>query len=219
MVLGPFRNRHSAEDVMHGLWDATRIRRCTAPGKGCGFVQLGQAVCPCDGSMSADEYARVVDELVDGINEPALMVERTRSRMQRLAGLQRFEDAALVRDRWESLTRAIHRSRVWRAFQNAGDVEVSGPGGVTVLISHGRMKMAWPTTETRPLTLATTTESSTHPPSMVATDEAMLLWKWLSKDGSRIVSVERSLALPASLIPDLSNGNTAGASHTARVRS
>lgn len=188
---------------MHGLWDATRIRRCTAPGKGCGFAQLGQAVCPCDGSMSTDAYARVVDELVNGISEPALLIGLTRSRMQRFAELQRFEDAALVRDRWESLTRAIHRNRVWRAFQDAGTIEVSGPSGVTVLMSHGRMNMAWPTSETRPLTLATNTKASIHPPSMVATDEAMLLWKWLARSGTRIMSIDGTLALPASSIPNL----------------
>jgi len=193
---------------MHGLWDATRIRRCTGPGKGCGFAQLGQAVCPCDDSMSTDEYALVVDELNRGIKEPALLIGLTRSRMQRLAGLQRFEDAALVRDRWESLTHAIHRNRVWRAFQDAGNVEVSGHGGVNVLVSHGRMEAAWRTTETRPLTLATTTEPSVHPPSMAAIDEAILLWNWLSKNGSRIVLIEGSLALPASRIPTLSDGHS-----------
>jgi len=212
MALGPFRNRRSAEEVMHGLWDATRIRRCTGRGKGCGFAQLGQAVCPCDGSVSTGDYAGIVDELIAGVKQPELLIGHTRSRMERLAGLQRFEDAALVRDRWGALARAIHRSRVWNAFQDAGEMEVSGPGGVTLLLSQGRMSLAWRTTETRPLTLASTTAPSKYPPSMAAIDEAMLLWKWLSKDGSRVVSVEGTLALSTSRIPALNGGRSSGIS-------
>jgi DNA polymerase-3 subunit epsilon len=205
MVLGPFRNRRSAEEVMHGLWDATRIRRCTGRAKGCGFAQLGQAVCPCDGLMSTTEYARITDGLIAGVKRPELLIELTRSRMERLASLRRFEDAALVRDRWTSLCRAIDRSRVWRAFQEAGTVEASGPGEVTLLIAHGRMGAAWPTHSTRPLTLASTTAPSSDPPSMAAIDESMLLWKWLSRKGSRIVSVEGTLALGTGRIPALNS--------------
>ena len=211
MVLGPFRNRRSAEQVMHGLWDATRIRRCTLPGKGCGFAQLGQAICPCDGSMTVDEYSRVVDKLVDGVKFPMLLIELTRSRMERLALLQRFEDAALVRDRWGSLASAIHRDRVWRAFQDAKHIEMAGHDDVTLLISHGHMEAAWKTSSTRPLVAASSTEPSARPPSMAAIDEAILLWKWLSRSGSQIVSVEGPLASSASLIPSLADSGGASA--------
>lgn len=209
MVLGPFRNRRSAEEVMYGLWDATRIRRCTAPGKGCGYAQLGQAVCPCDGSMSTNEYARVVGELVDGIESPPLLIERTLTRMRRLAKLQRYEDAALVRDRWGSLMRAIDRNRVWRAFQNAGQLVVSGHGDTTLQISHGRMELAWPSAETPPLTLATIVTPSALPQSMAAIDEAMLLWRWFTRDEASVISVDGSLGLPAARIPDLGDGLSA----------
>jgi DNA polymerase-3 subunit epsilon len=155
--------------------------------------------------MSTDDYAPIVDELINGIIEPALLIGLTRSRMQRLAELHRFEDAALVRDRWISLTRAIHRNRVWNAFQDAGKIEASGPGGVTLLISHGRMEVAWPSASTRPHALTSATEPSAHPPSMAAIDEALLLWQWLARSPARIASVDGVLALPASEIPDLSS--------------
>ena len=203
VALGPFRSRRSAEEVMHALWDATRIRRCTGKGKGCGFAQLGHAVCPCDGSIRTDKYAQVVDELKKGIKKPELLMEHTRSRMQRLSELQRFEDAALVRDRWESLARAIHRNRIWKSFQDAGSIEISGSEGVTLQISRGKMDVAWTTDVGRPHALATFSEPSVHPSSMAAMDEAMLLWRWLSKSGSRIVSVDGSLALPVTRVPSL----------------
>jgi DNA polymerase-3 subunit epsilon len=205
VVLGPFATRRSAEEVMHGLWDATRIRRCTGPGRGCGFVQLGQAACPCDGSTSTDEYAAIVEELLEGIAKPARLMEPVRSRMERLAQAERFEEAALVRDRWSSLCRAIQRNRVWHALQNAGLVEASGPEGASVLIQHGRMVISWPMTNARPLFVPSATNSTTHPPSMAAIDEALLLWKWLARSSVQIVSVEGTLALPAWEVPDLTS--------------
>jgi len=162
--------------------------------------------------MSTDDYAGITDGLVAGVERPELLIGLTRSRMERLAGLQRFEDAALVRDRWGALCRAIDRSRVWRAFQEAGTMEASGPGGVTLLIAHGRMGAAWPTHSTRPLTLASTTAPSTDPPSMATIDEAMLLWKWLSTKNSRIVSVEGILALATGRIPALNSSRSSGIS-------
>ncbi len=53
-------------------------------------------------------------------------------------------------------------------------------------------------------------EPSAQPASMVARDEALLLWNWLSKSGPRIVSVERTLALPAWRIPHLGHGHPVG---------
>ncbi len=203
LVLGPFRSRRASQEVMHGLWDATRIRRCTGKGQGCGYAQLGQATCPCDGSMSSGEYAEIVEELVRGVARPRELIGRTRARLERLSRLQRFEDAALVRDRWHSLSRAIHRSSVWQAFQQAGTVEADGPDGVSLLIERGQMVRAWRTAGTRPLAVVGSMEASTHPSSMAAIDEAMLLWKWLTRSNVEIVSVTGTLALLAWDIPDL----------------
>jgi DNA polymerase-3 subunit epsilon len=205
LVLGPFRNRRSAEEVMHALWDATPIRRCTAPGKGCGFAQLGRAVCPCDGSVTEGEYAAIVEEVVDGVARPATLLPATAERIGRLAVSQRFEDAALVRDRWSTLTRAIERTRIWDAFQNAGRIEIATGDGVSLLIVNGRMVTAWRTEHGRPLTLVDQAGSSAHPPSLAASDEAMLLWRWLSGGTAQVVSSDGSLALPAWDVPSLTS--------------
>lgn len=132
-------------------------------------------------------------------------MEPVRSRMDRLAQAKRFEEAALVRDRWASLRRAIQRNRIWHALQNAGLVEASGPEGASVLIEHGRMVASWPTTGVRPLLVLSATNDAIHPPSMAAIDEALLLWKWLTRSSVQIVSLEGSLALPAWEIPDLTS--------------
>jgi DNA polymerase-3 subunit epsilon len=183
LVLGPFRNRRSAEDVMCALWDATRIRRCTGRGTGCGYGQLGRAVCPCDATVSDDEHEAIVGALVDGIEKPELLIEATSDRMSRLAGLQRFEEAALVRDRWAALTRAIGRTHAWESLQSASAIEADGPGGVSLLICHGGLVEAWRTNATRPLAAVPGPTPSRFASSMAAADEAMLLWAWLMQPG------------------------------------
>ncbi|VAV93467.1 DNA polymerase III epsilon subunit-related protein MSMEG4261, partial [hydrothermal vent metagenome] len=52
LTVGPFRSRRAAEIVMAALWDASRIRRCTRPGRGCRLAEISDAVCPCTGSVS-----------------------------------------------------------------------------------------------------------------------------------------------------------------------
>jgi DNA polymerase-3 subunit epsilon len=210
LILGPFRTKRSAEAVMHGLWDATRIRRCTSPGNGCGFAQLGQAVCPCDGSVSEEEYDLIVETVVHGVLKPETLIGHTRIRMERLAAAQRFEEAALVRDRWVSLARAIHRMRAWRALQDAAQIEAVDAGGNVLLIAHGHMVAAWAQGKPQPLALVQEPGPAVLPPSMTEIDEAMLLWKWLTKGSTKLVSVSGSLTMPAWQIPELAGGTTRG---------
>jgi len=210
VLLGPFRSQRAARAVQHALWDSTRIRRCTSRGQGCGFAGLSQAVCPCDGTTGPDTYGGIVDELIDGVARPALLIERTQERMLRLVDLQRFEDAAAVRDRWKALSRAVERSRVWTTFQQAQHIEASDVDGVSLTIDRGRLAAAWLTSATAPFTLPEPRGQENIPPSMVAIDEAMLLWKWLSKPGTRLLTVEGTLAVPVWAIPKLAGRHAIG---------
>src|SRR5690606_27437524 len=117
--LGPSRTRRSAETVLLALWDAVPIRRCTGrPGSRsttCAMAQLGVALCPCDGTLTQDEYAPVVELVQEGISSrPELLLEPLAERMERLAAAQRFEEAAVVRDRHRALARALERRRAWQ---------------------------------------------------------------------------------------------------------
>ncbi len=219
LVFGPFRSRRAAEMVMHALWDASRIRRCTGPGRGCGFAEITGAVCPCDGAVSPSQYAAIVDELISGMAAPALLAERIEERMARLALHQRYEDAAAVRDRWSALARAIEQSRAWTCLQAAGTIEASGPDGVTLVVDHGRLEAAWGTGETPPMWSPVSRPHLAQPPTMLALDEAMLLWSWLNGPGVRLDHVDGQLALPASRVVHPAPARSAETEHTGSERS
>ncbi len=209
--VGPFRSRSQAELVMHSIWDASPIRRCTEPGKGCNFAQLGVCVCPCSGSVTDASYAAIVADLITSLeSRTENLFLPVRSRLLTLAAHERFEEAARCRDGWEHLSRALRRHRAWTALQRAGTV-VAAREDAVVAIEHGRFVAAWPRQSSPPL-LATApgTGPRTLPTSMLDADESALLWRWLVDERTEILSISGELALPAHQVPDLrQRGSTA----------
>ncbi|MEN8041954.1 MAG: DEDD exonuclease domain-containing protein [Actinomycetota bacterium] len=202
--LGPFKNRHQAETVMHALWDASPIRRCSTPGRGCGFSQLGVAVCPHDGSVSQGDYREIVQQLIDAIDgDMRPLFDRLQVRMATLVDHQRFEDAALVRDRWESLRRSLTRRREWTSLQHAGRINATGADGVSAVIDHGRLLGVWEDGSQMPLLDESGMVEKQHPASITESEEAAIIWRWLTGSSMRLESASGTLATPAFALPSL----------------
>lgn len=205
--LGPFRSRKAAEAVMAAIWDAVPIRRCTnAPGSRdtqCGIAQLGVALCPCDGSLSEDEYQPVVEMIRMACEgQPELLLSPLADKIARLAQEQRFEEAAVVRDRYRALARSIDRRRAWTSLQEAGMMELEAGDGDRAVLDRGRLIHAWRAGTHPPLIPAPlSAPASPVPDDVLAAEEAHLLWKWISSDGIRLVESQGSLALPARPVP------------------
>ncbi|HJR93320.1 MAG TPA: DEDD exonuclease domain-containing protein [Acidimicrobiia bacterium] len=210
VYLGPFRSRRAAETVMLALWDAVPVRRCThKPGSRqtlCAMAQIGAAMCPCDGTLSPEEYAPVVETVRSGVlQQPDLLLEPLRRRIQRLAEEQRFEEAATVRDRHQALARALERRRAWQAMQEAGMLEVEARGGDCAVLDRGHLVHAWRTGTHPPLNPAPVPDPvvTPVPPDVMVAEEAHLLWKWMTSAGTRLVQGEGALALPVPAVPSL----------------
>lgn len=201
VTLGPFRSKTAADLVLTALWDATPIRRCTGtPGRRegrCTPAQIGAAECPCDGSLSAQGYARTVAQVVDALTiDPSPLGEVLAERMRALAHRQRFEEAAWLRDRHRALGRALERRTQWQTLVDAGRIEAISTAGEQVVIDRGRMVGAWDENGPRPLLPATLPESlSPVPPTVGVAEEVALIWGWLDQPGTRIV--EGQLSVPS----------------------
>jgi DNA polymerase-3 subunit epsilon len=206
--LGPFRSRRRATMVMEAIWDAVPIRRCThRPGSRsakCSFAQLGVAMCPCDGSLSAGAYAGTIDLLIEGIDrDPSLLLSPLEDKIVALARDRRFEEAGWVRDRHRSLAVAIDRRRSWQALQEAGRIRAEGGAG-GALIEAGRLVAAWPEGGHPPL-INPGALPDIEEAARTSTDaeEAELIWKWLTTTDAVIIESGRPLSLPVRPVPRL----------------
>ncbi len=206
--LGPFRSRRSAELVQTALWDAVPVRRCTTrPGSreaACAFAQLGVARCPCDGTMTEDEYQQVVEQLLSGITEdPALLLDPLAAKMTQLAGQERYEEAAWARDRYRALARSIRRRRAWQSMIQAGVVWAVDDEGNGAVIDHGRLVGSWSEGGSPPLLHPEDDRPWPEtPPSVAAAEEAHLVWSWMTRPGTRLLDAFGPLGLPVHRIPD-----------------
>jgi DNA polymerase-3 subunit epsilon len=147
--LGPLPSRTMANLVVEALQSALPLRRCStrlaaaytpAPGAvACSAAQMGIAQCPCAGAADHGTYTAAVEaarRAIDG--DPSLVADRLHQRMAELAAAQRFEEAALVRDRLSALLGAVRRDRLLAALRQAERVVVRR-GEATWTIDRARL--------------------------------------------------------------------------------
>jgi DNA polymerase-3 subunit epsilon len=125
--------------------------------------------------------------------------------MSRLARDQRFEDAAEVRDRYQSLARSLERRRSWQSLAAAGTLWAEDTSGDGVAIRHGRLVGSWNAQSQPPLVAAEdpAADPLQTPESVQIAEEAHLIWRWLDRDGVSVVQSTGTLALPVRAIPTL----------------
>jgi hypothetical protein len=155
------------------------------------------------------DYHHIVNELIDARDHDAgPLFERMTLRLSRLVEGERFEDAAMLRDRWNSLNRTFSHHRAWTALQKAGRVDATGPDGVSVAIRQGHVVATWRQPGQMPLLSAAATTAECHASSMAASEEAALIWRWLNGPGIRLDTVTGTLTCPSSQIPILAAPST-----------
>ena len=149
--IGPLSSRSMAQRVIDAIHTAVPLRRCatritrrTARPAPCTAAQLGVAMCPCSGGVSAEDYARIVERAVRGLTtEPELLLAPLAERLAQLAADERFEEATDVRDRADALASALRRQRRFDALRRAGRLRLELPDGSGAELESGRLLRAW----------------------------------------------------------------------------
>ena len=209
-LLGPFRGRTAATEVLTALQEALPIPRCSEPRNhplGCSFGQIGRCVAPCQEEGRGAHRATIeflIEQLTSG---GALLLDRLGERMALLAGAERYEEAGEVRDRIQHLARAIHRAIVVQSLRAAGNLVYVIPkeqGFEMTCISAGRLVGAEiveePTDAQAQRLLSMVPDAQDDAPiSNADVDEAMLIWRHLNEAGRRggfLLAVSGQLASP-----------------------
>ena len=176
---GPFSHRQGCEDVVFAIYDGFPIRQCTprlsasAPISACALAGMGRCCAPCDGTISKDGYADVVENVRSALStdvRPA--VSGLQTRLSRLIDQQRFEEAATIRRRLETLTRTGYRFHRVRSLAGCSEIVAArknGPDWEIHVVRHGRLAgtgIATPSDVPQAVarTVRATAETVTRPP-------------------------------------------------------
>jgi DNA polymerase-3 subunit epsilon len=138
--LGPFPSTQRARAVASTLSGLFGLRTCTlklglAPLEPCALYALGSCHGPCTGNPSdIANHDAATDELRRDLDDGLVRSRRRLAqKLEHLAGLSRFEEAAAHRDAFTDVVRAVDRALRLRALAEAGRVEFATPDGPVVL--------------------------------------------------------------------------------------
>ncbi len=215
--LGPFGSRRAAESAIEAIHEAVPLRQCRTrlsprrPSPACVLAELDRCGAPCEGRQSVDEYAELVARVRTAIESDARsLVKSLLRRIELLADVERFEDAAHSRDRLAAFVRAAARGQRLAALARCAQLVVarlaSDNGYEIAVVRHGRLAAAGvvpPGAAPRPYVdaLVATAETVVHDgagPTACATAEEMeCVLRWLELPGTRLVEVVGTWSCPA----------------------
>lgn len=151
--LGPFSSRRAAEAAATAVYDVLPLRQCggvlsvrtTSPA--CALAEIRRCEAPCEHRVSVEVYGRHATTFSEAVRgDPSPLVERLLARIDTLAARQRYEEAALARNRLSALLRAVIRSQRARAIASVPELvaaRADGQGGWEIsVVRHGRLAAA-----------------------------------------------------------------------------
>ncbi|WP_206340306.1 DEDD exonuclease domain-containing protein [Blastococcus litoris] len=215
VFLGPFPDRRAADAAVAAVHEALPLRQCTTrisprvPTSACVLFGMGRCGAPCTGAQSVEEYASIASVFRAAVDhDPADLVAPLLARVERLAGEERYEDAAVLRDRVAVLVRAVRRRQRLESLAAVPELVLAradGSGGWHLsVVRRGRLVAAGGAPQgtsvrgTLPGLLASAETLLGPEEELAATvDETELIMRWMEKPGTRLVELTGTLACPA----------------------
>jgi DNA polymerase-3 subunit epsilon len=141
--LGPFPSTHLARLAKEALEDVFPIRRCTKAMRAstrfapCALAEMHRCLAPCDGRVGPERYEELVRSLISSLSTPGGLLGTLEARMRDLAGQERFEEAALARDRLRALAEALARARIDGWLLGTGELVLRDADGHRFVLRRG----------------------------------------------------------------------------------
>ena len=214
--LGPFGSTRAADEAAQALLAAIPLRQCSArlsprrPTSACALAELGRCGAPCEGRESVAEYARHVAEARAAMTgDPAPVVAAALRRIDRLAAEQRYEEAAVERDRMTAFVRAAARMQKLVALTRIRELVAAAPtaegGWDLAVVRYGRLVSAASVprgVDPRPwvdavVASAETVRPGPGPTPCATVEETERIGAWLAGPGVRLVRLDGEWSWPA----------------------
>jgi len=215
--LGPLRSHRQAEAVRDAIHDAVALRQCndrlslTRPVRSaCILAGIGRCSAPCEGGASPSQYGQLV-ELVRSawIGDVGPLVSPLRHRLAALSDAERFEQAAMLRDRIATVVRACARMQRIAGLTVIGEMVAARPDGDggwdIAVIRRGRLAAAgcaqrgvapWGVIDALLASAEAITPRPGPLPAALA-EETEAILRWLEDRGTRLVQASHPWSLPA----------------------
>ncbi|GAA4806390.1 DEDD exonuclease domain-containing protein [Nocardioides caeni] len=213
--VGPFSSRGAAESSLAALHEVFPIRQCSdrlgrKPSRSaCVLAEMERCLSPCDGSIDSSTYAAVVRQVQDNLlRRPDDVVDLIEARMSALSDQERFEEAAVHRDRLADLLRAAARSQRLTALTRCREVvaarrEETGAWAVHIA-RHGRLAAAGvipPGADAIAYVeglrqTAETVVAEIGPTPAATAEESERVLRWLEAPGVRLIDVVGEWSCP-----------------------
>jgi DNA polymerase III subunit epsilon len=214
--LGPFGSARQAESAATALHEAIPLRQCggrlavSVRRAACVLAELARCGAPCNGQQSREEYSVHVAAATRAITEdPSLVVAAIQRKLDSLASCDRYEDAAIHRDRLVAFVRAAARRQRLGALTAVDELVAAlpdGKGGWELsVIRRGRLVASGRAPAgagVRPYVAALKATAETIIPGpgplpAASAEEVECVLRWLETPGCRMVECEGTWASPA----------------------
>jgi DNA polymerase-3 subunit epsilon len=213
--LGPFSSKRTAERAMAALHEAFPIRQCSQRmprhphGTPCVLAEMNRCLAPCDGRIDMADYGVFVTALRESLtSDPSQVVHALTNRIDLLAAVERFEDAAVHRDRLGAFIRSS--ARMQRLASLTGCPEIAAAkrtedGGWELhVIRYGRLAAAGHSPRNaNPRARMELLQASGEtvlpgigPVATASPEELETVLRWLESPGVRLVEVEGEWSSP-----------------------
>jgi DNA polymerase-3 subunit epsilon len=211
--LGPLRSQRQAETVRDAIHDAVPLRQCTdrlslrrAVRAACALAGIGRCAAPCEGGTTPHDYQALVDLIASAwAGDVRPLIAPLERRLAELSLAQRYEHAAVVRDRVATVVRACARMQRLHSLDGIGELVAARPDGAggweISVVRRGRLAAAgvaprgtppWPVIEA--LLATADVVDADH---AALTEETECVLRWLEEPGTRLVQTSEPWSLPA----------------------
>lgn len=212
VYLGPFGSRADAQEAATAITEATGLRACNqrlrpgVPADTCVLADLGKCCAPCTGTVAPQDYAEVADRARSAVLDTHWLIsDALHARMAGLAADERYEQAAVWRDRLDRAMAGARSAAHLRVFGQIPQLVAAAPrpGGWDIhVIRHGRLAGAafcpvgGPAERIVEACVLSAEQVEPPPPPATAalSAESRMLLNWL--DGARPVRIDGQWALP-----------------------
>jgi DNA polymerase-3 subunit epsilon len=194
IYLGPFGSSARATLAKEALEEAFPVRRCTrsmgrrtrfAP---CALADMGRCLAPCDDRVGPEPYRAVVDDMLASLQTPGELLVLLDRRMAALADQERFEEAALARDRLGALAEILQRSRHDR-WLTGGRLSIASVTGDTLELVGGALRCEDPGGIAPAAPIGS-------PAARDRADELAVVRSWVRRHPGRILDCDEAPAEP-----------------------